>query len=83
MSQTPQVAVSIRVLGEELTRAEAEALYRQLGDALGKSETLTPLRPWAPGWDKVGDTSKWVDPRDALDVRFTVGDYGREPSVTA
>lgn len=42
-----EVEVTIKVLGQELTRAQAEELYFQLGAALGKSKEPSH-RPWRP-----------------------------------
>jgi hypothetical protein len=41
--------VTVRVLGKDLTKAEAEELYAALGSALGKSNTYQfPYVPYVP-----------------------------------
>lgn len=41
------VEVTIRVLGKDLTKDEAETLYRELQKALGKNDT-----PWFPNYHR-------------------------------
>jgi len=61
--------VTVRVLGKELTKAEAEELYAALGSALGKSPfTFVPGVPYyRPMWnaDLIGTQVR--SPSDAAD----------------